>query len=157
MIESGNRYVVIFLDYLTKWVEAFAISNQSAPTIARIFVEEIFCRQGTSQNFLSDHGANFLSELMQEVCKLLLVKKVNTPEYHPQSDSLVEKFNYTLPAMLSKVAETGKDWDRHLPFVVFAYHNSVKESTKESLFYLWKRCQNILRVRSKPANISIHS
>ena len=38
--------------------------------------------------------------------------------------------------MLSSVAETGKDWDRHLPFVLFAYHNSVQESTKESPFYL---------------------
>ena len=37
-----------------------------------------------------------------------------------------------LSAMLSKVAETGKDWDRHLPFVLFAYRNSVQESTKES-------------------------
>ena len=36
--------------------------------------------------------------------------------------------------MLSKVAEAGKDWDRHLPFVLFAYRNSVQDSTKESPF-----------------------
>jgi hypothetical protein len=66
----------------------------------------------------------------------LSIKKVNTSGYHPQSDGLVEKFNSTLTAMLSKVAESGKDWDRHLPFVLFAYRNSVQESTKESPFYL---------------------
>ena len=38
--------------------------------------------------------------------------------------------------MLSSVAETGKDWDHHQPFVLFAYRNSVQESTKESPFYL---------------------
>ena len=96
LTESGNRYVVVFLDYLTKWAEAFAIPNQSAPTIARILVEEIFCRHGAPEHLLSDRGANFLSELMQEVCKLLSIKKVNTSGYHPQSDGLVEKFNSTL-------------------------------------------------------------
>lgn len=85
---------------------------------------------------LSDRGANFLSDLVQEVCRLLSIKKVNTSGYHPQSDGLVEKFNSTLSAMLSKVAEAGKDWDCHLLFVLFVYRNSVQGSTKESPFYL---------------------
>lgn len=141
MTENGNRYVVVFLDYLTKWVEAFAIPDQSATTIARILVEEIFCRHGAPEHLLSDRGANFLSDLVQEVCRLLSIKKVNTSGYHPQSDGLVEKFNSTLSAMLSKVAETGKDWDRHLPFVLFAYQTSVQESTKETPFYFMEEMQ----------------
>ena len=132
LTESGNCYVV-FLDYLTKWVEAFAIPDQSATTIARILVEEIFCRHGAPEHLLSDHGANFLSDLVREVCRLLSIKKVNTSGY---SDGLVEKFNSTLSAMLRRVAETGKDWDHHFPFVLFAYRTSVQESTKETPFYL---------------------
>ena len=65
--ESGNKYVVVFCDYLTKWVEAFAVS-QSAETIA---CQEIFCRHGAPEELLSDRGANFLSELISEICKLL--------------------------------------------------------------------------------------
>ena len=45
--------------------------------------------------------------------------------------------------MLSKVAETGRDWDHHLPLVLFAYRNSVQESTKESPFYLLYRRDTI--------------
>lgn len=71
--ESGNKYVVVFADYLTKWVEAFAVPNQSAETIAHILVEEIFCRHGTPEHLLSDRGANFLSELVLEVCKQLRI------------------------------------------------------------------------------------
>ena len=41
LTESGNRYIVVFLDYLTKWVKAFAIPNQSITTIPKILVEEI--------------------------------------------------------------------------------------------------------------------
>ena len=41
--ESGNKYVVVFANYFTKWVEAFAVPNQTAETIAHLLVEEIFC------------------------------------------------------------------------------------------------------------------
>ena len=105
LTESGNQYVVIFLDYLTKWVEAFAVPDQSATTIAKLLVEEIFCRHGAPEHLLSDRGANFLSSLIQDVCKYLGIKKVNTSGYHPQTDGLVERFNSTLINMLSKCAE----------------------------------------------------
>ena len=57
--------------------------------------------------------------------------------YHPQTDGLVEKMNSTVISMLSKVAESsGRDWDKHLPFILFAYRVSLHESTQESPFYL---------------------
>ena len=59
LTEAGNRYVVVFLEYLTKWVEAFAIPDQCAETIAQLLVEEIFCRHGAPAYLLSDHGPNF--------------------------------------------------------------------------------------------------
>ena len=104
--ESGNKYVVVFADYFTKWVEAFAVPNQTAETIARLLVEEIFCRHGAPEHLMSDRGANFLSELVLEICKQLQIKKVNTSGYHPQTNGLVEKFNSTLIGMISKAAET---------------------------------------------------
>ena len=64
---DGNKYAVIFVDYLTKWPEAFAIPDQTAETIARIFVEEIISRHGVPGKLLSDRGANFLSGQLQEV------------------------------------------------------------------------------------------
>ncbi len=73
---SGNRYVVVFADYLTKWVEGFGVPDQSAETIARLLVNEIFCRHGAPEHFLSDRGPNFLSELFTEVCRLLNIKKL---------------------------------------------------------------------------------
>ena len=46
LTSSGNRYIVIFMDYFTKWVEAFPTSDQQATTIAELLVEHIICRQG---------------------------------------------------------------------------------------------------------------
>ena len=133
----GNRYVVVFLDYFTKWAEAFAVPDQRAETVAKLFVEQIVCRHGLPDELLSDRGANFLSTLVQEICKALGVKKINTSGYHPQTDGLVEKFNSTLTAMIAKSCDIKeRDWDDHLPFLLFAYRVSAQESTKESPFFL---------------------
>ena len=86
----GNRYAVVFMDYLTKWPEVFATADQTALTIAKLLVEEIISRHGVPTQLLSDQGPSFLSRLMLEVCTVMGVKKVNTSAYHPQSDGLVE-------------------------------------------------------------------
>ena len=104
------------MDYLTKWPEAFAIPDQMAETIAKPFVEQIVCRHGVPEELLSDRGANFLSNLVQEVCRLLNIRKINTSGYHPQTDGLVEKFNATLISMIAKSCLVlNRDWDTHLP------------------------------------------
>ena len=134
---EGNQYAVVFLDYLTKWAEVFPSSDQTAQTVAKLFVEGVVCRHGAPQELLSDRGPNFLSELFLEVCKLLEVKKVNTSGYHPQTDGLVECFNAILTDMIAKTTEKhGRDWDRHLPYLLYAYRTTVQSSTRESPFFL---------------------
>ena len=134
---SRKNYAIVFVDYLTKWPEVFATKDQTALTIAKLFVQQIVSRHGVPTQLLSDRGPAFLSHLLTEICSLLGVKKVNTKAYHPQTDGLVERFNRTLTAMLSKkVDASGEDWDEHLPFVLFAYRASLQESTQESPFYL---------------------
>ena len=137
LTSSGNKYIVVFMDYLTKWVEAFPTSDQQASTIARLLVEHIICRHGVPEELLSDCGSNFLSDLVLELCSLLGVKKINTSGYHPQTDGLVEKFNSTLQNMISKVSDKNPtEWDQQLPLLLFAYQSVVQESTKESPFIL---------------------
>ena len=134
---EGNQYAVVFIDYLTKWVEVFAVPNQTAETIARLLVEGVICRHGAPAELLSDQGANFMSELVAEVCALFAVKKVNTSGYHTQTNGLCERFNNTLIQMLAKTGERfGQDWDKHLSYVLYAYRITVQESTKESPFFL---------------------
>ena len=77
-----------------------------------------------------------MSELIANVCRLLNIK-VNTSGYHPQTDGLVERFHQTLITMLSMyVQKHGQDWDRYLPYMLYAYRVSAQESTRESPFFL---------------------
>ena len=89
------------------------------------------------EEILTDQGTNFTSQLLAEVYKLLQIKPIRTTPYHPQTDGLVERFNGTLKAMLKKTAaEEGKDWDRLLPYLLFAYREVPQASTGFSPFEL---------------------
>lgn len=128
--------MVVFMDYLTKWVEAIPVPDQRAETIARLLVEYIVCRHGVPEELLSDRGANFLSDVILQLCSLLGIKKINTSGYHPQTDGLVEKFNCTITNMIFKSVEGRVEWDKLLPLLLFAYRSTVQDSTKESPFFL---------------------
>ena len=133
---NGNRYIIVFMDYLTKWVEAYATSDQTTETVADCLVD-VVCRHGVPRELVSDHGANLLSHLMQEICEEFGIKKVNSTSYHPQTDGLVENFNKTLRSMLAKYArQFGDNWDEHLQHVLFVYCTKPHESTGESPYYL---------------------
>lgn len=93
---QGNRYVVVFADYLTKWVEAYPVPDQTTETITRLLVDNVVCRHGVPGEVLSDRGANMLSALMINLCQLLGMKKINMTSYHPQTDGLVENVNRTI-------------------------------------------------------------
>ena len=78
-------------------------AQPEATTVAELLVREFICRFGVPLLIHSDQGRNFESELFAEMCRLLDIKKTRTTPYHPESDGMVERFNRTLEAQLSKV------------------------------------------------------
>ena len=93
---------------------------------------EIFSRVGIPGEILTDQGVNFMSSLISQLCAVLGIKKINTSPYHPQANGLVENFNGTL----KNAQEEPNDWDKHIPFVLFAYREPPHESTGYSPFEL---------------------
>jgi hypothetical protein len=130
---DNNRYVVVITDYFTKWVEAVPVPNQTAETVARVFVEEFVCRFGVPRQLHSDQGRQFESSLFKEVCNLLGIRKSRTTALHPQSDGQCERFNRTLLDIVAKMAQNRQsDWDRCLPYALAAYRSSVHSTTQET-------------------------
>ena len=73
--------------------------------------------------------------MLTELCRMLHIQPIHTSPYHPQTDGLVERFNRTLKAMLNKlVGEEGKDWDRLLPYLLFAYREVPRASGINRVF-----------------------
>ena len=133
---NGNHYVILFVDYLTKWVESIPSDNQTSETIVRLLIDHVICCHGVTQAMISDRGPNLLSTLVQNVCEMAGMQKLNTTAYHPQAEGLVENFNRTLqaslPNMLWSLVWTGMNTS----IICSSYIELNPESTGESLFFL---------------------
>ena len=134
--EQGNRYVLVFQDFLTKWPMVYPLPDKKSLRIASL-VNEVSPQFGVPESLLSDRGTNLLSHLMTDVCRLSGIKKLNTTSHHPQCDVMVERFNRTLKTMLRKyAAEFNTQWDRYLSGALWAYHNLPHDSTGEKPSFL---------------------
>lgn len=126
----GNRFVLVAIDYFTKWPEAYALPNQEAETIADALIGGVFSRFGMPSVLHSDQGRNFEAKVFSEMCQKLGIHKTRTTPLHPQSDGLVERFMRTLGAQLAlTTARDQRDWDVQLPLVLLACRSAVQEST----------------------------
>lgn len=111
--------------------------NREAKTVAQILVEQVFCRLGTPVALLTDNAGELDGSLMQEICQLLDIDKQHTSFYHPETNSVVERFHGTLNAMMGRVISNGqKDWDLQSPFVMAAHRATVHSSTNFTPNYL---------------------
>ncbi len=132
---SGNRFIVAFTDYHTKWAETFATIDHTAVTVARLLLTEIVCHHGSPLELLSDQGPEFLSVVVNKTCNLVNINHIFTSAYHPQTDGLQERFNGTLIQMLSMyINKHQTDWDQFIPFCIFAYVLLFKSLPKKHPF-----------------------
>ena len=135
--DSGNRHVVAFQDFITKWPLVFPVPDQKAVRLVKLLTEEVIPLFGVPEALLSDRGTNLMSTSMLDICKKLGIRKLNTTAYHPECDGMVERFNRTLKTALRKHAATFRSqWDHYLSGVLFAYRNVPHDSTGEKPSYL---------------------
>ena len=133
---SGNRYALVFQEYLTKWPEVYAVKDRTAPTVAGCLVD-LICKHGVPTRIIHDRAAEFMSDVLQETARILGITQLPTSGGHPQTDGMVERLNRTLKQMLTKVvSKGGKDWDELLGPILLAYRTVPHSSTGESPFTL---------------------
>jgi transposase InsO family protein len=101
--ESGNRYVLTIVDYATRYPEAVALKNIDSVTVAEALLG-VWSRIGVPDEILTDQGTQFVSQVMEEVNRLLSIRHLTTTPYHPQCNGLVERFNGTLKQALKSYA-----------------------------------------------------
>ncbi|XP_053681478.1 uncharacterized protein LOC127161145 [Labeo rohita] len=127
-----NEYLLVIVDYFSKWVEVFPMRNAKATTIVKILLEEIFTRWGTPAFIVSDRGTQFTSKLLEQLCKQWQVTQKLTTAYHPQSN-LTERVNRSLKTMIAMyVEENHRTWDQWLCEFRFALNTAWHESTGHS-------------------------
>jgi hypothetical protein len=101
--KQGNRYIIVAMDYLTKWPEAKPLKDIKATTVAKFLYEEIICRHGIPMILQSDRGSNFMSEVIANLCQNFQIKHFKSSAYRPQTNGMVERFNRTIGEALAKI------------------------------------------------------
>lgn len=127
-----NEYLLVIVDYFSKWVEVFPMRAAKSATIVRILREEIFTRWGTPAFIVSDRGTQFTSNILDQVCKQWHVTQKLTTAYHPQSN-LTERVNRNLKTMIATYVEQNhRTWDQWIYEFRFALNTAWHESTDYS-------------------------
>lgn len=123
----GNEYILVFVYYVSKWIEALASPENDARVVEKMFKTIIFRRFGVPRVVISDGGTHFINKLFENLLKKHGVKhKVATP-YHPQASGQVEISNKEIKGILEKtVGRTRKDWAVKLDDALWAYRTSYK-------------------------------
>ncbi|XP_048618223.1 uncharacterized protein LOC106408152 [Brassica napus] len=123
----GNEYILVAVDYVSKWVEAVASKTNDSSVVKKMFKTVIFPRFGIPRVVISDGGSHFINKTFDKLLKKHGVKhKVATP-YHPQTSGQVEISNREIKGILEKaVGKTRKDWAVKLDDALWAYRTAYK-------------------------------
>ena len=138
MTDSGNRFILVISDDLTKWPEAFALKDHKAETTAIKLVDDVICRHGVPSRVVhTNYGRDFESNHIKQVCELLEIEKNEDNGIPPRVGWIVERLNKTLIGMVhSCVDENQKNWDALLSKILLGYRSNVQATTGYSPFSL---------------------
>lgn len=123
----SNQYILLAVDYLSKWVEAVALSTNDARVVVKFLKKNIFSRYGTPRAIISDGGKHFCNRLFDSVLTKYGVKHRVAIPYHPQTSGQVEILNQELKMILElMVSASRKDWSKKLDDALWAYRTTFK-------------------------------
>ena len=77
---EGKKYILVVLNYFTKWVEVYPIRNMEAKTMAELFLKEFVSRMGVPIIIHFDQGRKF-AKLFQQMCGLFGIEKTKTTAF----------------------------------------------------------------------------
>ena len=131
------RNVLVLQDHFSKYVVAYVVKDQTAPTATETLRNGYFGLFGVPAYLVSDQGKAFTGHIITHLCDLYGVQKLRTSPYHAQTNGQVERMNQMIIRMIGKLEEDKKAcWSEHLPELLLAYNATCSAVTGYSPYYL---------------------
>ncbi|XP_019430087.1 PREDICTED: uncharacterized protein LOC109337544 [Lupinus angustifolius] len=133
---NGHRFILVAIDYFTKWVEAAFYASVTRHVVLRFIKKELRYRYGLPSKIIIDNATNLNNKMMSEMCEEFNIKHHNSSPYRPKMYGVVEATNKNIKKIVQKMVVTYKDWHEMLPFSRRGYRTSVRTSTRATLYSL---------------------
>ncbi len=147
---SGHRYILTVTDLFTKYIELFPLRNQTAHTICQTLFDQYIPSHGLPISIHSDKGANFESQLFQDLMKKCGITKTRTTSYRPNCNGQVERLHKTIKDQFTRrMTDHNLDpssWDTMLGQVKLCYNATVHSTTGFTPFFLDKGEEPLLPI-----------
>nr|GFA89380.1 reverse transcriptase domain-containing protein [Tanacetum cinerariifolium] len=125
---KGNKYILVAVDYLSKWVEDKALPTNDARVVVK-FLKSLFSQFGTPKAIISDRGTHFCNDQFSRVMAKYGVTHRLSTSYHPQTSGQVEVTNHGLKRILERtVGENRTLWSDKLEDALWAFRTAYKTS-----------------------------
>ena len=126
-VSFGNIYILLAVDYVSKWVEAAACPKNDANTVVGFLQRNILSRFGTPRTIISDGGSHFANKVFDKLMSRYGIKHIMSLAYHPQTNGQAEISNREINKILEKtVSSSRKDWSLKLDDALWAYRTAFK-------------------------------
>nr|GEV26326.1 reverse transcriptase domain-containing protein [Tanacetum cinerariifolium] len=121
-----NKYILVAVDYLSKWVEAKVLPTNDARVVSK-FLKNLFARFGAPRAIIIDRGTYFCNDQFTKVMqKYNVTHRLATP-YHPQTSGQVEVSNHGLKRILEReIGENHASWSNKLDDALWAFRTAYK-------------------------------
>ncbi|GJY92179.1 reverse transcriptase domain-containing protein, partial [Tanacetum coccineum] len=126
LYSRGNKYILVAVDYFSKWVEAKVLTTNDARVVVK-FLNFLFARLGTPRAIISDRGTHFCNDQFAKVMLKYGVTHRLSIAYHPQTSRQVEVLNRGLKRILERtVGENRASWSDKLDDALWAFRTAFK-------------------------------
>ncbi|GJY52261.1 reverse transcriptase domain-containing protein [Tanacetum coccineum] len=97
----ANKYILVAIDYVSKWVEAQALPKNDACIVVK-FLRSLFARFGVPKALISDRGTHFCNSQLEKALQRYDVTHKLSTAYHPQSNGQTEVTNRAIKRILER-------------------------------------------------------
>ena len=101
-------YILLAVDYVSKWVEAIASPKNDVITVVRFIQRNLLSRFGAPRTIISDEGSHFANKVFAKLMSRYGIKHMMGLAYHPQSNGQAEISNREIKKILEKIVNTSR-------------------------------------------------
>ena len=151
---SGHEFILVAIDYFTKWVEAVSYARLTSSGVASFIRSHIICRYRVPHEPILDRGVHFRA-YVDTLLQRYSIQHHRSSVYRPQTNRAVEDANKNVKRISRRMVESSWDWSEKLPLALWAYRTFFRISTRATPYSLVYGMEAVLLVEIEMGSLRV--